>query len=273
MSPSRHAILPLLALAAGAGCKGEEKRQTPAEWLEENTIILRQLRSYDKRELHEGIDRFLKLGKERGTDVVNYILDDPNLDPRAELVLARIMAEWKDVRAIPKLLPNLQNQDRGAAEIAKEGLVIFGDNPHILEAMKEMIADPDVETRLDAAEIVSEMKSAAAKTLLIDAFKREQNQDVRGVCFLGVLTGNPRDPRRTSFLVDALDDRDPELRRRSWDAIALLNPPIRFDPDGDPDSRKGQIEILRRWAETRGKLPGPTPGGQVQPVTSTTAKP
>jgi HEAT repeat protein len=282
MMRARHAILPLLALSAAVGCKGEEKRQTPAEWMEENTIILRQLRSYDREERYEGISRFLRMGKERGIDVVNYILDDPNLDDRAEVVLARILAEWKDDRAIPRLLPHVRSEDRGAAEIAKEGLIIFDDSPRILEAMKELARDPSVETRLSAAEVVSEMKSPSAKAALVEMFKGEENADVRGVCFLGVLTGSPRDPRRTSFLIDVLDDKDPELRRRAWDALAFLNPPIPFDPDGGPAVRKGAIDALRRWAESRGKPPRADPsspmkgeerypsGEQVNPVTTTT---
>jgi len=242
------------------GCGGkEEKDMTPVEWLKENTIILDQLRSYDKRELHQGINRFLQLGRERGTDVVNYILNDPNLeDYRIEVVLARILAEWKDPRAIPKLLVNLKERDAGAASIAKEGLCLFGDHPQVIEAMRETIADPDVNNRLAAAEILSEMKGPAATSLLMDLFKAEEEVDIRGICLIGII--NCRDPRRTEILVGALADGDLGIRQQAWDALVLKKPPVRFDPAGDPVVRLQAIKELRRWIETSSRKKDPKAG-------------
>ncbi len=251
----------LAVVALAPGCRGDpEKRQTPAEWIKENTIILEQLKSYDNRERHEGINRFLKLGKERGTEVVNYLLNDPGLDDyRIEVVLARILAEWKDSRAIPKLLLNLKERDSGAISIAKEGLIAFGDNLQILESMKELIADPELETRRTAAEVLSEMKAPEALKVLADRFKVEEDQDVRGICFLGVLNASPRDPRRTELLIDALSDKDVEFRQRAWDALVLLRPPVRFDPEGDPAQQVQAIQALKGWA--KGKSPSKSGAG------------
>lgn len=254
------ALLSLL-LPLAAGCKSEEKKQTPAEWLEENTFILDQLRSYERKERQEAINRFLRLGRDQGTAVVNYILNDSGLqswnDYRLEVVLARILAEWKDSRAIPHLLRNLKGTDSGAIAIVKEGLIAFGENSQILESMEELLKESDGELRRTAAEVLSEMKGPAAVQLLSQQLKTEETVEIRGLCLLGILSS--RDPRRTEYLVEALADKDPGIRKQAWMAVAAKKPPLQFDPYGDPAAREKAVEGLRKWILGKGK--GKVSGG------------
>jgi hypothetical protein len=244
---SLRGLLFALALPLAAGCGASEKKQTAAEWLRENTVILDQLGSYDHRTRQQGINRFLKLGKEQGTEVVNYLLADPSLeDYRIEVVLARILAEWKDSRAITYLMRNLRSRDQGAVEIAKEGLMIFGNEPRILAAVGELLGDPDPKSRAVAAEVLSEMKGHDALDLLGERLKVEENSEIRAACLAGIL--NSRDDRRTEFLVEALADRDPEIRAMAWGALVEKKPPVEFDPEADPASRQKAIARLKLWA-------------------------
>jgi len=248
----RPLALSALALPLWAGCRTSEKNQTAAEWLRENTVILDQLGSYDHRTRQQGINRFLKLGREQGTEVVNYLLADPKLeDYRIEVVLARILAEWKDSRAIPYLMRNLRNRDQGAVDIAKEGLMIFGNEPQILAAVGELLEDPDPKSRAVAAEVLSEMKGHEAVDLLGERLKVEEQSEIRAVCLAGIL--NARDDRRTEYLVEALADRDPEIRAMAWGALVEKRPPVQFNPDADPASREKAIARLRLWAGAQRK--------------------
>jgi HEAT repeat protein len=242
---TRPLALTLAALLA-AGCGGSQKKPTAAEWLRENTLILEQLRSYDRKERQQGINRFLRLGKEQGTEVVTYLLDDPNLeDYRIELVLARILAEWKDPRAIPYLARNLTGRDLGAMEIAKEGLIIFGEEPRILAAVGELLESPEARQRMAAAEVLLEMAGPDAPRLLGERLKVEEDREVRATCLLGVLQSRHR--RRAEFLIEALADPEPEIRHMAWEGLVRLGPPARFQPEGDAAERRKAIEALRAW--------------------------
>ncbi len=238
-----------LAAAGAAGCGGAQRQETPAEWLDQNTFILDQLRSYDKKELHEGINRFLRLGKDRGTAVVNYILNDAGLksmsDYRLEVVLARILAEWKDTRAIPTLLANLEGTDSGALAIVKEGLIVYGDEPRIMEAMKEELDKGDAEMRRTCAEVLSEMKGPEALMLLGQHRRTEADATIRGLCVLAILNG--RDPSRLSLLIDCLEDGDPGIREQAWLGITRRRPPVQFNSRAGPAARAQAVQELRAW--------------------------
>jgi len=235
-------------IAAGCESSAEKRQQTPVEWIRENSSILEQLRSYDRKERQEGIERFLKLGRDQGTAVVNYLLSDSKLeDYRIEVVLARILAKWGGSRAIPKLLSNLRGRDNGAITIAREGLMAFGDNPEILDAMEELIQAPEKASRRTAAEILSEMKGPQALNLLGKRFQVEKDLEIRGICLVGILSS--REAGRTEYLINALGDVDSGIRQLAWDALAKKRPPVRFDPDGDSLKRMEAIKNLRRWAQ------------------------
>jgi HEAT repeat protein len=249
----------LLAGLLAAGCGGPPRKQTAAEWLQENTIILEQLKSYDRKEREQGIRRFLKRGKEQGTEVVVYLLNDPKLeDYRIEVVLARILAEWKDPRAVPYLLRNLRSRDDGAVQIARDGLIVFGEDPRILSAVSDLLNDAEPAPRKVAASLLSEMQGQEAPALLAARLKVEEDSEIRVHCLLGILES--RHPRRTEFLIDALSDPDSEIRQMAWEGIARLKPQVTFDPQGDAAARAQGVVELRRWARVSGKTPAPTIG-------------
>ena len=73
------------------GCATPDEKLTPAQYIEKNSSVLEQLRSYKESERQEGIERFQRLGREQGGAIILYVLSDPKLnDYRLEVVLARI---------------------------------------------------------------------------------------------------------------------------------------------------------------------------------------
>jgi len=254
-------VIPLLFLAALLlpGCTNTpDEEMTPEEWLREireNTKILEQLRSYDKKEQQEGVQRFLKLGKERGSEVVAYILNNPGLDDyRIEVVLARLLAEWKDERAIPFLIMHLSVRESGMRETVKEGLQVFGSHPKILKAVEELVQDPDTDTRRFATEILSEMEGPRVLEILGRRFEEEKNLEIRGLCLMGIIAN--KEAGRTGYLINALGDSDPDIRGMAWAALARKKPPVEYNPRGDPADRLQAIKDLKEWARAAEKEEG-----------------
>ncbi len=248
MFRSIGSVLVATGFLFSASCSGPEKRQTPAEWLRENTIILEQLRSYDEKERREGVNRFLRLGREQGIEVVAFLLDDPSLkeDYRIEVVLARILADWKDSRAIPFLVSFLKHADRGAVGIAREGLVIFGEDPAVFAAFDELLRESDQKSREVAAAFLSEQKSPRAAELLAEHRRSEEDREIRALCVFALL--ETRHERRAELLVEALSDADAEIRQTAWQAVSRLKPTVRFNPRGAPEEREKAVGELKRWA-------------------------
>ncbi len=247
-------LFPAALLAAGCAEIPEEE-MTPVEWIDENTNIFEQLRSFDRDEQQEGINRFLRLGREQGTEVVNYILSDPKLkDYRTEVVLARILAEWKDLRAVQFLLMHLKEARGTMRETAKEGLMVFGEHPQILEAMEELINEPEEDLRRIAAEILTKMQGPQALNLLGKRFQVEEDLEIRGFCLVGILSIH--EPGRTEYLINALNDPDLDIRQLAWEALSRKKPPVSFNPRGDPLERLQAIKDLRAWALARERASG-----------------
>jgi HEAT repeat protein len=231
------------------GCSTPEDRLTPAEFVNENSTLLQQLASYRDSEQREGISRLERLGKEQGSAVILYILSDPKLDSyRVEVVLARILAEWKDPRAAPYLLRNLTVPDRGAAARASEGLVALGDRPQIMAALEELLARPAVEDRAIAAETLSRLASARVPDLFMARWSSEPSAEIRGLFLVTLIRS--RHPKRKAFLVDALTDSDAAIRSEAWGALRRYPdcPAIPFEPDGAIEDRARQVAALRMWA-------------------------
>ena len=86
----------------------------------------------------------------------------------------------------------------------------------------------------------------------------EDDLEIRGTCVMGLLTS--RHPRRTEFLVEALADKDAGIRGQAWEALALLGPPVRFEPNGAAAGRSRAIAELRAWAQAKGKAAAPGTG-------------
>ncbi len=244
----------LVAAAALASCGTPEREQTPAQWVKENTRIISQLASYRAEEQQEGINRFLALGKEQGSEVVAYFLDDPVVsgDDRVVAVLARILSIWKDPRGIPYLLDALErSRDEGILRIVEEGLSAYGENSRISNSLEGTIASPRPMARLASASVLSRMRNPRTVEILGRRMRDEENVEVRAVCLFGIVESQPS-ARRTELLVEALTDPDPEIRRAAWAALReTARPPDVFDPMADLASRARGISELRRWLRGR----------------------
>ena len=243
----------LLAASWAAGCATPDEKKSPAQFVRENSNLLQQLGSYVDSEQHEGIARIRKLGREQGSAVALYILDDPTFEEyRVEVVLARILADWKHPRAIVYLLQNLTVPDEGAVRIASEGLLAFGDNSQVLSALEEMLARPAERDRRIAADVLKRIPSSKVLEMFLSRWKSETDREVRGA-FLVTLV-NSRYPKRKELLSDALTDPDRGIRSMAWDALRKYSdlPRIAFEPDGALEARAKDVAVLRLWAKGQG---------------------
>jgi len=245
----RRVLCALVLLAAG--CSSSPDELTPAEWLNRNTPLLENLRSYEEDKRHRAIRQFQELGRERGTSIALALLHDPALeDYRIEVVLARILADWQDRRAIPFLVAALRSQDAGAKRIAKEGLAVFHDDPQLIEVLRERIVNGTVADRRDAADILSRIATDRAIGIFGERYRDEPDVEVRAYFLLGIKES--RHPQRTRFLIDALTDPDEALRNIAWNALRrteTLPRELTFDPRGSEFDRAAAIADLRLWLE------------------------
>jgi HEAT repeat protein len=243
------------AVLAAAACATPDSAKTPAQLLEESSSVLAEVGSYDARERARGIARFRALGKEQGTALILHVIEDPKYeDYRVEVVLARILADWKDPRAVPHLLPALRSLDEGAVQIASEGILALGEEPRVMAALGEMLDSPAVRERVTAARILYKLDSPQAVELLAERSRLEKEAEVRATCLLAVL--NSRHARRREFLVEALADDDQAIRETAWSALEAEPglPPVRFAVGGPPEERAAQLAAFRAWA--RRQTPG-----------------
>jgi HEAT repeat protein len=233
------------------GCGSATERPTPAEWVKENTLIISQLASYRGEEQQAGVARFLALGKEQGSEVVLYFLDDPAVarDERVVVILARILSIWKDPRGVSYLLDSLANsRDDGVVRIAEEGLAEYGENVRILNRLEETAAAGGTEARRASVSLLSRMKDPRALEILGSRLRGEPEVEVRAVCLFGILDADPS-PGRTDGLIDALTDPDAEIRALAWAALERdARAPRGFDPWAELAARSRAISDLRRWA-------------------------
>jgi hypothetical protein len=250
----RDSLAALLA-AALASCSSSPEPLTPAAWVKENTKIVSQLGSYQAAEQQEGIQRFLKLSKEQGTEVIFYLLNDRAVseNERVTVVLARIAAMWKDPRGVSYLLTALAtSQDEGVVRIAEEGLIDYGGERAIIDRLEELSDGSRVRVRMACAQILSRMRDPRAVAILGKRLKSEPEAEIRGVCLLGVAESDAA-PARTAFLIDALTDPDVDIRQTAWQIILEKEKglPRNYDPNADIASRSESIAELRRRAGIR----------------------
>jgi len=245
----------LCALAWGLtspGCSTPPKEMSPAEFVDSNSTLIEDLKSYDAKERNRGVATVKKLGKEQGTNLILYILTDPRLDDyRLEVVLARLLADWKDARAVPYLLKTLNIPDDGAVRIASEGLIVFGDDPNVTEALTEKLASPVVRDRRIAAEILCEIRTQQSFELLGASLKGEKDPEVRAQMLVGIIQG--RHAKRKEYLVDALSDPDQAMRELAWNALRRYQdlPRVGYNPRGPAAERNKAIEALHAWLKGR----------------------
>jgi hypothetical protein len=254
---SSRGLVALALLIIPWGCSTPEEEMTPSEWISENSTVLDQIRSFDDLERRKGVSRIKQLGKERGLGLCLFVLGDLKLDDyRMEVVLARLVADWRDPRAIPYLLENLQVPDDGAVRIAAEGLEIFGSNPRVIDALAEMLEkSASTRDRLTAASVLTRIGNAETTQLLGERIKDELDQEVRAQLVIGVIGG--QHSRRREFLIDALVDRDPAIRRTAWGALKRYRdlPQVEYEPDADDATRARGVGALRVWVKQRSQKP------------------
>ena len=208
----------ILCASVLGGCGGSPERQTPAEWVRENTLILSQLTSYREAERQRGAQRFLNLGKEQGSEVVVYFLNDPVVkdDTRATVMLAWLLSRWQDRRGIPYLLDALSRGQE--LQVVVDGLRVYGEDRRILDRLRETVASSDRNVRSASTSVLSEMGGESTLEIVAARMKSEPDSDIRGQFLLAILEAKPS-PRRRELLVDALTDPDLEIRRFAWTAL------------------------------------------------------
>ena len=229
---------------------------TPVEYLRANSAILEQLRSYEDRERHQAVSTFKKLGRERGAAVCLYLLEDETYDDyRGEAVLARLLADWKDPRAMPYLLAFVRHSDQGVARLAAEGLESFPSDPNVRATLMRMLESPVVTDRRSAAGLLAKPRIGGreAITRFGERFRDEKDPNVRALFLLGIR--DSRHPQRREFLINALTDPDEALRDLAWNQLRRYEdlPAIEFDANGDLQDRAQAIALLRLWEKKRSK--------------------
>jgi hypothetical protein len=242
-------IVPLVPAAlAGACASAPDEKPSPAEWVAQNSTVLEQLRSYNEIERRQGISRLKSLGPEEGPAMVFFILSDPKLeDPRVEVILARLLADWKDPRAIPFLLQCLRLPDDSSVRIASEGLLAFGSRRDIAGTLTDMLAGESTRERLTAARTLAAIGTREAIDLLGSRIKLDLDPEVRAQLVIAVISS--RNPRRKEFLIDALTDADPAIRALAWQAVKRYPdlPDVGYSATADEAERAKSVGALRVW--------------------------
>ena len=249
-------MLPLLRMPAVAilgclllvGCSTPEEKLTSTDWLRENSSVLRDLESFEKSRQQQAVVRLKKLGPDRGAAVVVALLRDSQVGYRGEVLLARLLADWRDPRGISYLLKYLRHQDQGAVEIAVQGLVAFEGNREINIALLEMLKSPTATQRSAAAGVLSEIRSIELLDRFLDFYSGESEREVRGVLVKALLQS--KHPRRDEFLVEVLMDSDQAIREMAWEGIRKRPglPKVKYDPAAGADRRAEAVKLLRSWS-------------------------
>ena len=248
-APLRGVLAAALVLLLPA-CASQDEARSLAEDLKEDSRLLFQLASYEASERNEGVRRVKSLGQEQGTWLCLYILQEPTIDDyRVEVVLARLLADWKDPRAIGYLLQSLKLPDDGAVRIAAEGLLVFKDNAHVAEALREMLSSSQARERLTAAEILSRFHTAPALEILAGHFRKESEREIRAQILVELL--DSKAPQRKAALIDALVDPDAAIREAAWTGLKDYPdlPRVAYDPEGPLEERARCVADLRLWQQ------------------------
>ena len=250
MTAAMGALL-LGALVAGglAACSSGPEELTAAEFIAQNSSLPRQLASYDAGERYEAVAR-LKREKAQGMKLARILLSDRKFENyRAEVVLARFLADSGDTFAIPYLIDFLEHPDEGAVNMAAEGLLAFPNEPHVFDEFSRRVASPRLRDRLVAARMLSQLRAAKAVELCAERYGVESDKEVRGLFLITV--SQSRHPQRRGFLVEMLDDEDEALRQQAWWVLSRYTDfpaRVRYDVTASQAERAATIDYLHRWA-------------------------
>ena len=248
----RMPVALILACLLLGGCSSKEERLTSTEWLRENSSVLRDLESFERSRQQQAVSRLKNLGPDRGGAVIVALLREARVGYRGEVLLARILADWRDSRGISYLLKYLKHQDKGAVEIAVQGLVAFEGNREVNLSLLEMLKSSTDTHRSAAAGVLAEIGSAELLDGFLDFYTGESEKEVRGLLVKVLLQS--KHPRRDRFLVEVLMDSDQAIREMAWEGLRKRPgiPKVNYDPAADADRRTEAVKSLRSWA-TRGR--------------------
>lgn len=249
-------MLPLLRMPAAAilaclllgSCSTAKEKPTSTDWLRENSSVLRDLESFEKSRQQQAVVRLKKLGPDRGAAVIVALLRDSQVGYRGEVLLARLLADWRDPRGVSYLLKYLRHQDQGAVEIAAQGLVAFEGNREVNIALLEMLKSPTDTQRAAAAGVLSETRSAELLDRFLEFYSGESDKEVRGLLVKALLQS--KHSRRDEFLVEVLMDSDQAIREMAWEGLRKRAglPKVKYDPAAGADRRAEAVKLLRSWS-------------------------
>ncbi|MBN1444179.1 MAG: hypothetical protein JXA90_15820, partial [Planctomycetes bacterium] len=250
------------ALLACSCSSSEEKELTLTEFLEENSTLIGDLGSYDNEKRREAYNRLKQLPREQGINVCLGLLMEKKINnPRAEVVLARCLADWRDRRAIEYLFSYLALQDLGDVRMAAEGLEVFLDDPRVVAVLRDKVTSPVLQERRIATEILRGPPDRRPDNEVVELFaaqyKSEKDPEIRARFLFTI--GGSRHPRKAGFLADALTDADEGLRALAWRFLQKepqLPPEFDFDPGAAPADRADAVARLRLWLKARGEIRG-----------------
>ncbi len=240
--------LAILACLLLGGCSTAEEKLTSTDWLRENSSVLRDLESFEKIRQQQAVVRLKKLGPDRGAAVVVALLRDSQVGYRSEVLLARLLADWRDPRGINYLLKYLRHPDQGAVEIAAQGLAAFEGNREVNIALLEMLKSPTDTQRAAAVGVLSETRSAELLDRFLDFYSGESDKEVRGLLVKALLQS--KHLRRDEFFVEVLMDSDQAIREMAWEGIRKRPglPKVKYDPAAGADRRAEAVKLLRSWS-------------------------
>jgi HEAT repeat protein len=260
-------MIVLIALVTLGGCSTPQEKKSLQELIDQQTPILKELASYQSERQRRAVNRFLKLGKNQGTEVAVWFLDDAAVadNERVRVLLAWILSSWDDRRGMPFLLDSLESRDLGVLRLAQEGLANYGPDDVLARRLGEVLGESkNADARLSAAIVLSDMKTVNALDILGSHLKgkEESEREVRGICLLGVVNSSPSHARLT-YLVDSLTDPDVEIRERAWDALKkedrfwkVVNSPKKtaalYHPASEPADMVDSIASIRGWLKKYG---------------------
>ncbi len=243
----------LILVAVVAGCSGSQEQQDPVEFIKDNSSLFRRLGSPDDELRQNAARSFMSLGLDRGTDTAAWFLENDRAADTSRLLrimLARILAEWRDPRGIPYLLEALIRREHQFFQDIEAALKNYGENPKLVAYLEEQIASADADVRRLCASVLSELQGPTALRVLAKRLRVDSDDDVRGLALVGIMNAN-RSRERDIFLIDGMTDPDVEIRSLAWIALKRETPPLEFDPRGSDLVRAESIATLRSWAEGR----------------------
>lgn len=250
-----------------SGCSTPQEKKSLQELIDQQTPILKELASYQSERQRRAVNRFLKLGHKQGSEVAVWFLNDPAVtdNERVTVLLAWMLASWKDRRGTPFLLDSLESNDSGVLRLAEEALINYGPDDPLASRLGDVLeGSKNSDARLAAASVLSRMKTSRSVDLLGSHLKGKEEpiKEVRVNCLFGIEKSAPS-RARLGYLVDSLTDPDIEIRELAWQVLQREDrfwnavkpdqePATLYHPASEPKDMAGSIASIKRWVEKYG---------------------